>query len=86
MARQKENKTSSELVLKAHIDRALYNWKQWRTAENVKDDPDQTKLGIWDAKIKYYEKQLEELPKRMAEAEKEDPERRYKIGLFREKQ
>lgn len=85
MARQKENKTSSELVLKAHIDRALDNWRQWRTAEKVKDDPDQTKLGIWDAKIKYYEYQLEELPKRMAEAETITEDKIYK-GLFKEKQ
>jgi|9_EtaG_2_1085328.scaffolds.fasta_scaffold02248_4 hypothetical protein len=70
MARQKNNYSDKLTVLRRVYEDGIREYKQRQVIETNKTEPDQTKLGIWQAKIDYYEKNLEEAPKRIEDSEK----------------
>ena len=65
MARQKEHRDSIEKALLYNFKKDLDMYKQELQAEKSKENPDDTKVGVWQAKVDYYEKKISRLPERM---------------------
>ncbi len=77
MARQREHRDSIEKALLYNFKKDLDMYRQELQAEKIKENPDDTKVGVWQAKIDYYERKMKRLPERMrkiAEAKTDLPD------------
>ena len=66
-------RNDSEYTTIKKLENTLSTYKERYTKEKAKDDPDASKVGIWEAKIQYYEKQIREVPARLEKASLSDP-------------
>ena len=63
------------------LENTLSVYKERYTKEKAKDNPDSSKIGIWEAKMNYYEKQIREVPARLEKNSLADPKTyKYKKG------
>ena len=69
MARQREHRDSIEKALLYNFKKDLDMYRQELQAEKTKENPDETKVGVWQAKIDYYERK-----RKIAEAKTDLPD------------